>query len=349
MGSLLVTAVNSCGENPGAVCDWVHDRTGNGKLASAADWFVGRPFTIVAIVAVAWLITRIARRVVRRLMNRVIESDGLPSLAAINLRPGRSPDQSAPSSSDEGPAAVGEPRRIARASSIGGVVSSSISVLVWTVAAIMIIGQLGIDLAPLIAGAGIAGIAIGFGAQSLVRDCLAGFFMIVEDQYGIGDVVDLGPASGVVERITLRTTVVRSQDGTLWHVPNGEVKRVGNRSQLWSVAVVDVVVPTTSPLDDAKAAVMEAATATCAEERFADVVLEAPRLLGVESVGADGVSLRLLAKTAPGAQFGLQRALRESIKRRLDELGLGVPATDTGLWSRLAGAPPDDATPPSPR
>ena len=104
------------------------------------------------------------------------------------------------------------------------------------------LGELGINLAPLIAGAGIAGIAIGFGAQNLVKDCVSGLFMLIEDQYGIGDVVDLGVATGAVERITLRTTVLRGQDGTVWHVPNGEIRRVGNRSKLWSVAVLDVVV-----------------------------------------------------------------------------------------------------------
>lgn len=328
MGTLRLAAASSCGDDPGAVCDWVFDRTGNGKLAAAADWFVGRPFTIVVILVVAWVVTRVARRFVRRLIARVVDSDGLASLTPLNplnLRPGRpSADPAADAASDDR-ALVGEPRRIARATSIGAVVSSSVSVLVWSVAAFLVIGQLGIDLAPLIAGAGIAGFAIGFGAQSLVRDCLAGFFMIVEDQYGIGDVVDLGSASGVVERITLRTTVIRSQDGTLWHVPNGEVKRVGNRSQLWSVAVVDVLVPTGTPFDEAKSAVVAVATETCAEDRFADTVLEAPRLLGVESVGPEGMSLRLLVKTSPGSQFALQRALLEAIRRRLDQFDTPPP------------------------
>lgn len=319
MGLLLSRPAGSCGEPPSAVCDWVHDRTGNGVLAGLVDWFIGRPLTIVAIVAVAWVVTRIARRFVRRMMRRVADSDGLPSLTALSPRARRSPDG----------VTVQDPRRVARATSIGGVASSTISVFIWCIAVVMIVGQLGVDLAPLIAGAGIAGIAIGFGAQSLVRDCLAGFFMVIEDQYGIGDIVDLGAASGVVERLTLRTTVVRGQDGTLWHVPNGEVRRVGNLSQLWSVAVVDVAVPHDRPLDEAKAAVMAAATAVCADERFASTVLEAPQLLGVEQVAADNVTLRLLAKTAPGAQFALQRALREAIKDRLDEVD-GGPSDPIG-------------------
>ena len=100
------------------------------------------------------------------------------------------------------------------------------------IATLLVLGEIGVDLAPLIAGAGIAGVALGFGAQNLVKDCVAGLFMLIEDQYGIGDTVDLGVASGAVEKITLRTTVARGQDGTVWHVPNGEIRRVGNRSKL---------------------------------------------------------------------------------------------------------------------
>ncbi len=117
--------------------------------------------------------------------------------------------------------------------------------LIWVIATLLVLGELGINLAPLIAGAGIAGIALGFGAQNLVKDCVSGLFMLIEDQYGIGDVVDLGVASGPVEQITLRTTVLRGQDGTVWHVPNGEIRRVGNRSKLWSVAVSTSSSPTT--------------------------------------------------------------------------------------------------------
>lgn len=281
----------SCGDDPGAVCDWVHDRTGNGRLAGAADWFIGRPLTIVLILAVGWAITRITRRVVRKTMIRVAESS-----------------------------VVRDPRSSARATSISGAVASALAVVIWLIAVILVLGQLGIDLAPLIAGAGIAGVAIGFGAQSLVRDCLSGLFMIVEDQFGVGDVIDLGEPKGVVERITLRTTVLRDQDGTVWHVPNGSVQRVGNRSQLWSMALVDVVVPPAVALDDAKAALLTTAAEVSSATEFSPVVIAPPELLGVESLTVDSATLRLRVKTTPGQQFGVQRALREGVKRRLDEL-----------------------------
>ena len=132
---------------------------------------------------------------------------------------------------------------------IATVVASTASVAIWVVGILLALGQLGLDLAPLIAGAGIAGVALGFGAQNLVKDCITGLFMLLEDQYGIGDSVDLGVASGSVEQVSLRTTVMRGQDGTVWHVPNGEVRRVGNRTKLWSVAVLDVVVAYDADLD----------------------------------------------------------------------------------------------------
>ena len=160
--------------------------------------------------------------------------------------------------------------------------------------------RLGLDLAPLLAGAGIAGIAIGFGAQSLVRDWISGLFMTLEDQYGVGDVVDVGPASGVVERMTLRATVLRGVDGTVWHVPNGQILRVGNRSQLWSVALLDVTVASGADLGRVRALLHDVATELCEREEFAPMVLEAPEVLGVEEMGLDTVTLRLTVKVSAG-------------------------------------------------
>jgi moderate conductance mechanosensitive channel len=157
-----------------------------------------------------------------------------------------------------------------------------------------------------------------------VKDCVAGFFMLVADQYGLGDVVDLGVASGSVERETLRTTVLRSQDGTVWHVPNGEVRRVGNRSQLWSVAVLDVTVAYDADLAATRRVVHDVAEQVCADEQYTSDVLAAPELLGLEAAGLDGVTLRLLVKTNPGAQYRLQRALREQVKLAIDDAGIEV-------------------------
>jgi small conductance mechanosensitive channel len=146
--------------------------------------------------------------------------------------------------------------------------------------------------------------------------------MLLEDQYGIGDSVDLGAASGRVEQVSLRTTVLRGADGTVWHVPNGEVRRVGNQSKLWSMAVLDVDIASDADLDAARDHILRAAVALAAEPQWSADVLEPPRLLGVESVRPEGVTMRLVVKSSPGRQWALQRALREAIKRELDANGI---------------------------
>ena len=307
---------DACGMNPGEVCEAVWDRTADTTLAKLSDWFIGRPLSAIIILVVAWIVARIARRLVRRSVYRIVSTDRDTATRALQ-HVGVATSV----------ATIDDPRREARASSISTVVASTVTVVVWVVATLLVLGELGVDLAPLLAGAGIAGIAIGFGTQNLVKDCVSGLFMLIEDQYGIGDVVDLGVATGSVERVTLRTTVLRSQDGTVWHVPNGEIRRVGNRSKLWSVAVLDVVVAYDADLQSTREVVHDAATAVCESEDFAGDVLEAPHLLGVESVSADGVAIRLVVKTEPGAQFRLQRALREAIKVALDRAGIDVLPT----------------------
>jgi small conductance mechanosensitive channel len=234
-----------------------------------------------------------------------------------------------------------DPRREARLRSISAVVGSTTSIVVWSVALVIALGELGVDLAPMIAGLGIAGVALGFGAQSLVKDCIAGLFMLLEDQYGIGDVVDLDEATGVVEKISLRTTVLRGLDGTVWHVPNGYVQRVGNMSQLWSVALVDVEVAYDCDLAAARQVIIERTTEVCTREEWADSVIEEPKLLGVEALGADGITIRLTVKTVPGAQWGLQRTLREELKAALDDAGIEIPFPQRTVWVRRddTGAP----------
>ncbi len=142
-------------------------------------------------------------------------------------------------------------RSAARAETITAVLRSVATGIIGVFAGVYILGILGLNLGPLIAGAGLAGVALGFGAQSLVRDFLSGIFLLIEDQYGVGDVVDLGEASGTVEQVTLRVTRLRDQNGTVWHVPNGEIRRVGNKSQQWARAVVDIAVSPNADLERA--------------------------------------------------------------------------------------------------
>ena len=308
---------DACGEDPGTVCETVWDATGSEGWSKAADWFIGRPLTIVLIVIVAWVVARLARRGVRKGIRRIVMTERVAGSWALQRVGIDSPKD-----------AITDPRREARASSISAVIASAITVVVWVVAGIMILGEFNVDLAPLIAATGIAGVALGFGAQTLVRDCITGLFMIIEDQYGIGDEVDLGSATGTVERVTLRTTVLRGPDGTLWHVPNGQVLRVGNRSQLWAVALLDIGIDAQADVERASEVVRDVATRVCETADFSADVLEPPEVLGVESFTPEGVTLRLRIKTKPGAQVRLQRVLRAEIKEALAREGI-APAHHT--------------------
>lgn len=322
------TAVaDSCGDDPTFLCERLYDLTdGDENLTELLDWLLGRPIAIIFIIVVSWILTVIARRYVRRIVKRIIAPDRDAAARRLRRIGVDNPEKLMGTEPD--------PRRTSRATSISNVVGSTLAVLIWTVAIILIIGELGFDLGPFIAGAGIAGIALGFGAQSLVKDCIAGLFMLIEDQYGIGDIVDLGEAIGEVEEVTLRTTVLRGLDGTVWHVPNGEVQRVGNKSQLWSVALVDVDVAYDTDLDHTRELMLATANEVCGSEAWADDVLDEPVVLGVETLGADGITMRMIVTTTPGSQWALQRRLREALKATFDGAGIEIPFPQRTLWLR---------------
>jgi small conductance mechanosensitive channel len=322
------TLDEACGVSPSWLCEQVYDVTnGNQVVAPLVDSLV----RVAIILLVAWILATIARRYLARLVARLVAPDTTAASRHLSKLGDRAGVVAAPITPEP------NPRREARVQSITAVVGSTATVIIWAVALITALGELGVNLGPLIAGAGIAGVALGFGAQSLVKDCISGLFMLLEDQYGIGDVVDLEEASGVVERISLRTTVLRGVDGTVWHVPNGVVQRVGNRSQLWSVALIDVDVAYDSDLAAARQVIIETVTEVCAREEWASAVLEEPQLLGVEALKAEGVTIRVTVKTSPGSQWALQRALREEIKRALDTAGIETPFAQRTMWVRKDG------------
>jgi small-conductance mechanosensitive channel len=329
----LVEAAEACWEEDGTLCRWVYTRTdGNETAANLANWFVDTPFRILLTVVLAIVATRLARRWVKRVVGQIVAPKTTPSqqLGRIGIE---LPSQLA----SQGPSL----RRAARAESISVLLTSTSVVIIWTIAILIIIGELGIDLGPLLAGVGIAGVALGFGAQTLVKDCISGLFMLIEDQYGIGDVIDLGEATGVVEHLSLRTTVLRGVDGTVWHVPNGVVQRVGNKSQLWSVALLDVDVAYDTDLERARDVLERAATAVCEREEHADKIVEAPKVLGVEALAADGITLRVIVRVEPGAQWDIQRAIREEVKRAFDAEGIEIPFPQRTVWMRADGVPDD--------
>jgi small-conductance mechanosensitive channel len=176
-------------------------------------------------------------------------------------------------------------------------------------ALLAIISELGVNLGAFVAAATIIGGALAFGAQTIVRDFLAGIFVLIEDQYGVGDIVDLGLASGQVERVTLRSTRLRDDEGRVWHVPNGQVVRAGNLSQEWGQAVLDVPVS----LDADVGAMAAELERLAADPAFADKILEPPHVLGVQELLNDRAALRLTMKTRPAEQFAVMRAMRQRV------------------------------------
>jgi small conductance mechanosensitive channel len=294
------------------VCEWVFDTTHNKRAAEIADWLVARPFHIVLILVVAYITNRIVRRSIRRLVERVtaqrdaeLRDDARDGdrqwLERLRERNERSRQ---------------------RALTMGAVMNSVATVVIYVIALLLCLGELGVELGPLIAGAGIAGIAIGFGTQSLVRDFVSGMFIVIEDQYGVGDTVDLGDASGTVEKVTLRTTWLRDLDGTLWVVPNGEIRRVANKSQRWARAVVDVRVAAEADLDQAVTVIRRTAAELFESQRGGRPMLEAPQVLGVESFAEGAATVRVTVKTEPGAQFNVGRLLRTRLKAAFDQAGI---------------------------
>lgn len=325
---------DACGEPPTFVCEQIFDATdGNEALARVTAWFIDTPLRMAIILLVAWLITRFGTRSIERLVARVVSSDRSAARRQL-LRLGITDPSKVLGDDDPVEQARIAARKTGRAESISSVIGSTLYALVWSVAVAMVIGELGLNLGPLIAGAGIVGVAFGFGAQSLVKDCISGLFMLMEDQYGIGDVVDLGEAVGVVEEIALRTTVLRGLDGTVWHVPNGEVRRVGNMSQHYSVALIDIDVAYNADLGKARDLIQSTAMQLCESEAWADKVLEEPVLLGIETLGADGITFRMTVMTSPGTQWSLQRELRLALKQALDDADIEIPFPQRTVWLR---------------
>jgi len=298
--------VAACSDRPTWFCEATWSATHNRMLARASDWFITRPLVAIIVVLVAWLVNRYVRKAVTAFVTRLSTSRQLANEALQRIGMERPAG-----------ASVIDARERARASTLAAVSRACVSWFIWTIAVLIVLGLFRINLGPLLAGAGIAGIAIGFGAQALVRDCISGFFMLLEDQCGVGDEVDLGDAVGTVETITLRMTSVRGTDGTLWSVPNGVIQRVGNRSRTWSQGLVDITVWYEADMDEALAAVDEGIGDAITIPAVAEVLLRTPTVLGVERADTTGTVIRIAVRTEPGEQWAAAREVRQAVLRAL--------------------------------
>ncbi|HEX2026679.1 MAG TPA: mechanosensitive ion channel family protein [Nitriliruptorales bacterium] len=263
-----------------------------------------RLITALLVIVVAFLASRVARRGVRRWVS---------GATARGL--GKTGDARAA-------------RAELRATTLGDVMADAVSVVIWFLAVVTALGQIGVDLRALLAGAGIAGIAIGFGAQNLVKDFFSGFFILLEDQYGVGDVITVdeqGQVGGIVEDISLRMTRLRSLDGTVWFVPNGEIRYLGNRSKEWARALVDFDVAYGENPTDVMAVIREVAAHLRRDDEIGPKILEDVEILGVERLGESGITIRTFIKTLPLEQWAVSRRFRQEVKQAFDELGIEIP------------------------
>jgi small-conductance mechanosensitive channel len=217
-------------------------------------------------------------------------------------------------------------RALQRTRTLAKVLSSAGIVAIWAIAGIYMVSGLGFNLAPLLAGVGIIGLAIGFGAQDLVRDVVTGFFILLEDQYGIGDVVQINEvATGTVEQLTLRLTGLRDLDGTVHFISNGSITHVANRTKDWSRAVIDVRVAYTEEPARIRDVLKRVAAEVKQDKEIGHTMYDVPEILGVETLGDNEVVWRMIAETKPGRQWNVGRQIRERVKKTFSDEGIEIP------------------------
>ncbi len=318
---------------------WLEGLTDNAAILWATAAIIEPLLVVLGVLIGASIILRIARRALRRIIERAKQP---PTLGIAGLLSGPVEIESADMQRESAL------RRAQRADALGTLAESVLRVAIWGFAILTALGTIGMNLAPLIAGAGILGVAIGFGAQDTVKDFLSGVIMLVEDQYGVGDVVDLGPASGVVEEVTLRTTRLRDINGVVWHVPNGSIARVGNMTQEWSRLVLDIDVAYDTDLDGAMSVLRTLLERFATDEEIAGWLLDAPEVVGVHALADSSVVIRVTAKTLPGKQWEMGRRLRLAVKRELDAAGIEIPFPQRTVWHRGLETEPDLTLPPAP-
>jgi moderate conductance mechanosensitive channel len=309
------------------VCEQIYDWTGIKWLAEGSYFLLVKPLRIVFIV----LLAVAARYVIHRLISRITEqaATARPGLALFRVRmPGAGNGVSE--------------RRRARMAALGSILRSIASAVVFAIAFMLILSEIGLNLAPILAGAGILGVAVGFGAQNLVRDFLSGLFMLFEDQYGVGDRVTIGETTGVVEAVGLRITTLRDAEGVVWYIRNGEILRVGNRSQGWSLVTIDVPAAFTD-LDEAATVLRRAVAEFTQDDDLGRELVDQPEVLGVEDLTEDGAVVRVLVRANPEAHDRVARRLRRRLTEALDASGLRSEASPgpavSGLRSEASPGP----------
>lgn len=302
--------------------DWAAFWAGVGD--SLVEWRI--PLTVVAIVVgafvVRWLLLLILRRSIDRVVSGVKKTHNVEETQELASAP------------------LHAARIVQRTRTLGTVINSVLTVVVFGAAIVLMLDVLGVPVLGILGAAGVVAAGLAFGAQNLVKDILNGMFMVFEDQFGIGDIVDLGVASGTVESVGVRITSIRDVNGTLWHVRNGEILRVGNRTQGWARVIIDLPVPYHADLDAVKEAILVTAKELAGDPQWRRKVIETPEIWGIESITAEALVVRLVMKTRSLDQWAVARELRLRLKRTLDDLGVNVPSLNRMVVDERRPAPP---------
>ncbi|MFI8524742.1 mechanosensitive ion channel family protein [Promicromonospora sukumoe] len=335
-------------------------------------WFADKPLTVILILVIGLVAIAVLRRVITALTERIaigqkprsvetvpvgtttgaipVTTTGTIPVTAPGSVPGQgrkrrrknvlmTPQALADVFGAVNPRAA--ERRAQRARTVGSVLNSSVNIVIGTIMVLSIMQTVGLPVAPLLAGAGVVGVAIGFGAQSLVKDFLSGILLLIEDQFGVGDNVDLGTGVvGTVEAMGLRLTQVRAFDGTLWYVRNGEILRAGNRTQEWSRAVAPVQVPLGADIDAVRAALGRAVDRVKNDPELADSLLETPSVRGVDDVDQGGLTFTLHAQVRPAQQWAVARSLRVAAHAALLDAGIVARSAPTPFDEGVTGDTP---------
>ncbi len=295
---------------------------GIGEFFAQVGWNV---LAVVAIVAGSVILALILRVLIRRVVDRVV--NGAKSKARVDDTQAldRSPLTSV--------------RLVQRTRTLGSILQNIVNVTVVVIAVLLTINVIAPSaLGSLTLLTAAVGAGLGFGAQNIVKDVLNGIFIVAEDQIGIGDVVDLGLASGIVEYVSVRVTHVRDVNGTLWYVRNGEILRIGNMSQGWSRVIIDLAVAADADIDEVESALLATAKGLAKDPKWRTRILEQPEIWGLESISGDALVIRLVMKTRANAKDDVARELRMRIKHAIDQLGITLPALHTIMPTGIDGA-----------
>jgi small conductance mechanosensitive channel len=325
------TLTGSCqSSNPGIACRIAWDLTHSTTAAQVVKIYLAGPISRALRIAFVIVLALLVRAVAHRLINKVTERAATTTLPV----PGNGRSHKAVAALQ----AAGLERRGQRARALGSILRSAISVIVFGIAVITVLGDLGVNLTPLLLSTTVLGVALGFGAQNLVRDYLGGILMLVEDHYGVGDTIKVKDATGTVEAMTLLTTRLRDVNGVVWHIRNGTIESVGNESQGWSRAVIDYPVPYGEDLARIRLLMEQAANSLFRERGWRKLMLEKPEVWGAQELSSKEVTMRIVAKTTPMRQWEVARELRARVKAALDAAGVAPAGPDTIVITAPAGS-----------